>query len=64
MTEKTYTRTGIVTNDRAPFRKYNFPIRDSTNDNICIMIPYNATKADVEEAVAHLQIIATRWVEE
>ena len=64
MVEKTYTRTGIVTNDRAPFRQYNFPISNSTNDNIRIMIPYNASKEDVTEAVEHLQIIAKRWVEE
>ena len=62
--DKTYTRTGIITNDRAPFRKYNFPITGSATDNICMMIPYNATKADVEEAVAHLTIIANRWVED
>ena len=63
MTDKNYTRTGIVTNDRAPFRQYTFPIRESTNDNICIRIPYNASKADIEEAVAHLQVIADRWEE-
>ena len=61
---KIYTRTGTVQNDRAPFRKYTFPVTGSTNDNITIMIPYNATKRDVDEAIEHMKIIADHWVEE
>lgn len=64
MTDKIYTRTGTIQNERSPFRHYNFPINGSTNDNIRIQIPYIASKEDILEAIDHLQIIAKRWVEE
>lgn len=61
MTNKVYTRTGTVQNDRAPFRQYSFPIRASVNDNIRIQIPYTATKEDLTEAIEHLTVISNHW---
>ena len=61
MTDRVTTRAGIVTNDRTPFRQYNFPISGKGTDVIRVNIPYTSTKGDIEEVIQHLQIVANRW---
>ena len=60
-----YTRTGKVENNnddyrqyRKDYKQYRFPIRADIDKEIRVNVPLDAVKADITEAIEHLQVIA------